>query len=72
MGGVKESISFTLRGIGYTLNRENVISTMKGLKPDWIKKYYMEIGGEHYPPKQVLSQARARAVTSPPFSRILA
>ncbi|MCK4318660.1 hypothetical protein KAW53_07855 [Candidatus Bathyarchaeota archaeon] len=57
MGDVKESMSFTLRGVGYNLSLESVISTMNGVKPDKITKYYVVIGGEHYPPKQVLSQA---------------
>jgi len=57
MGGVEESISFILRRTGYTLTTENVVSAMSGIRPDRITKYYVEIGGEHYPPKQVLSEA---------------
>jgi hypothetical protein len=55
MGGVKESMRFTLRGISYNLSLESLISNMRGVKPDRITKYYVEIGGERYPPKQVLS-----------------
>lgn len=57
MGYGKKSISFTLRGRDYTLSVGDVIASMKGVQPENIVKYYMEIGGEDYPPKQVLSKA---------------
>ena len=57
MKRVKESIHFRLRGKGYNLSIDDVISSMKGIRPDGIVKYYVRIGDMDYPPKQVLSES---------------
>ena len=57
MGDIKKSINFTLRGKSYNLSLESVTSAMNGVKPNRITKYYVDIGGDHYPPKQILSEA---------------
>jgi len=56
MGYSKEPISFTLRGIRYTLSVDQILSSMRGVRPERIKKYYVKIGSENYPPKQVISE----------------
>ena len=57
MGHVKESINFRLRGKIYNLSVDDVVSSMKGIRPDGIVKYYLRIGDMDYPPKQVLSES---------------
>lgn len=57
MGYVKESINFKLRGKIYNLSVDDVVSSMKGIRPIGILKYYVRIGDMDYPPKQVLSES---------------
>ena len=57
MGIAKKSINFKLRGKSYTLSLDDVVSSMKGIRPDGIVKYYVRIGDIDYPPKQVLSES---------------
>ena len=57
MGYVKKSINFRLRGKTYNLSVDDIVSSMEGVRPERIMKYYVRIGREDYPPKQVLSEA---------------
>ena len=49
-------MEFTLRGNICNLTRQDVEKTMNGVSPEQIKKYYVEVNGEKYPPKQVLAK----------------
>jgi len=48
---------FTLRGKSYEITKEDIIKAVEGIEPRPIRKYYVEINGEHYPIRQVLSVA---------------
>jgi len=48
---------FTLGGKKVFLNKKTVESSMKGIAPEAIKKYWVRIGHQHYPIKQVVSVA---------------
>lgn len=48
---------FNLRGKSFNLEKDEVIKVMKGIEPEQIDKYYVEIHGREYPIKQVVGQA---------------
>lgn len=48
-------LEFTLGGKKVSLNKRMVESSMKGIAPESIKKYWVQIGHQHYPIKQVVS-----------------
>jgi len=50
-------MEFTLRGNDYNLDRPDVEKAMKGVLPEPIRQYFMEVNGEKYPPKQVLAES---------------
>ncbi|MFB0562926.1 MAG: hypothetical protein ACETWM_17145 [Candidatus Lokiarchaeia archaeon] len=50
-------MEFTLRGNIYNLTRQDVEKAMNGVSPEQINKYYIEVNGEKYPPKQVLAES---------------
>lgn len=50
-------MEFRLRGNDYNLTRQNVEKAMKGVPPEQINKYYVEVNSEKYPPKQVLAES---------------
>ena len=50
-------MEFTLRASLFNLTRQDVEKAMIGVLPEQIRKYYVEVNGEKYPPKQVLSKA---------------
>jgi hypothetical protein len=50
-------LEFTLGGKKVSLNRKMVELSVKGIAPDPIKKYWVQIGHQHYPIKQVVSVA---------------
>jgi len=45
---------FTIGGNRVSLSRESVQAAMKGVEPETIKKYKVEIGGKWFPIKQVV------------------
>ena len=48
---------FILRGKAYVLIPRDVAAKMYGISPEEIRKYYVIIEGNKYPPKQVLGEA---------------
>jgi len=44
-----------LRGRDFDLSREEVEKGMRGVEPEPIRKYYVEINGRRYPIKQVIA-----------------
>lgn len=50
-------MEFTLRGNIYSLMKQDVEKAMKGVLPEQISKYYVEVNSEKYPPKQVLAES---------------
>ena len=51
------NIEFVLRGKPYVLSRQDVEKKMKGILPEKIIIYYVEVNGQKYPPKQVISRS---------------
>ncbi len=47
---------FILRGKAYVLTPRDVVAKMQEMSPEEIRKYYVIIKGEKYPPKQVLGE----------------
>ncbi len=47
---------FILRGKAYVLSPRDVVAKMHGISPEAIRKYYVIIEGNKYPPKQVLGE----------------
>jgi 5-methylcytosine-specific restriction protein B len=50
-------MEFTLRGNIYNKTRQDVEKAMKGVPSEQINKYYVEVNGNKYPPKQVLAES---------------
>jgi hypothetical protein len=50
-------MEFTLRGNIYNLTSQDVEKAMKGVPPEKIITYYIEVNSEKYPPKQVLAKS---------------
>jgi len=50
-------LRFTIAGKQVSLSKETVEQTMKDATPEPIKKWWVAIGGVHFPIKQVLSMA---------------
>lgn len=48
---------FTIRGVTVELNKEDVINSIRGVAPEPIRLYYVEIDGITYPVKQALGCA---------------
>lgn len=46
---------FILKRKAYEKSKEEVERIMSGVQPEVIWKYYVEINGVKYPPKQILS-----------------
>lgn len=47
---------FMIRGKIYRISKEDVIKSLEEVKAELARKYYIEINGEKYPIKQVLSR----------------
>lgn len=47
-------MQFTIKGKAFDINREQIVSSVKGRQPRQIKKYYVEVEGIRYPIKQVI------------------
>jgi hypothetical protein len=54
---MKSKINFIIRGDSISLNQKDVINAVKGLRPEPIRKYYIEIDSNRYPIKQALFAA---------------
>ncbi len=50
-------MEFILRGNVCNLTKQDVEKAMKGVLPERISKYYVEVSGEQYSPKQVFSKS---------------
>jgi len=50
-------MEFILRRNVFNLKRQDVERAMKGVTPEQTFKYYIEVNGEKYPPKQVLAES---------------
>lgn len=50
-------IRFTIAGKQVVLNKASVEEAMRSTTPDPIKKWWVSVGGVHFPIKQVLSVA---------------
>lgn len=50
-------LEFTLGGKKVSLSKRAVETSIKGIAPELIKKYWVQIGHQHYPIKQVVSVA---------------
>lgn len=67
-------MDFILRGKHFTVTPEEVAQTMQGTVPQPIARYHVAVGGQSYPPKQVLAQVTglpAIAFTTQDAYRIL-
>ena len=49
--------SFTLGGKSFDLSYEMVVKALRGIQPDTVQKYYIEVGNTAYPIKQVFAAA---------------
>jgi len=50
-------VKFTIRGVVYDIERNDVLKTLKGVEPEPFtrrSKYYVEVDGKKYPIKQVI------------------
>ncbi|RLI85855.1 MAG: hypothetical protein DRO98_06285 [Archaeoglobales archaeon] len=45
-----------IQGRDYDLSKEEVEERMRGVEPEPIRKYYVEINGRKYPIKQVVAK----------------
>lgn len=50
----------TIRGYKLNLARETVLSVAKTLEPEPIRKHWVEVEGERFPPKQLLDEILKR------------
>ena len=50
-------MEFILRGTNYSLLKQDVENKMKGIIPEQINQYFIEVNGKKYPPKQVLAES---------------
>ena len=50
-----KNLKFTIRGKNYELKKEEVHKKLKGVNPELIREYYIEIDNIQYPIKQVLA-----------------
>jgi len=48
-------MDFILRGVKYSLTRDEVRTRMEGIKPKPIRKYYVVVNRRRYPIKQVIA-----------------
>lgn len=49
-------MQFVLRGKSFIIDREDVKKAVRGLDPEAIRKYSVEIGNVEYPIKQVVAK----------------
>jgi hypothetical protein len=49
-------VRFILRGEALELNSEDVEIVARVRTPEPVRKHYVEVGGKHFPPKQLLEQ----------------
>ena len=61
---MKSTQNFIIRGDSFALSKNDVIKALRGLKPEEIRKYYIEVNGIRYPIKQVLFAAAKIALAS--------
>ncbi len=54
---MSESKTFTIQGQAFTLNQDDVVRALRGVRPDPIRKYYIKVGSTAYPIKQALAEA---------------
>ena len=52
-----KGLKFTIRGKIYELKKEEVHKKLKGVNPEPIREYYIEVDSIQYPIKQVLASA---------------
>jgi hypothetical protein len=50
-----KSLKFTIRGKIYELKKEEIHKKLKGVNPQPIREYYIEVENIQYPIKQVLA-----------------
>lgn len=50
-------VKFILRGNQYYLTKQDVEKAMEGVPPELIRRYYVVVNNEKYPPKQVLAKS---------------
>ncbi len=50
-------VSMTIRGRYHEISREQVIRASNSASPGSIKRYYVEIDGKKFPPKQLIRLA---------------
>lgn len=50
-----ESKTFTLGGKSFEISYEAVVKALRGIQPDTVQKYYIEVGNTAYPIKQVFA-----------------
>jgi hypothetical protein len=48
-------VKFVIGGRSLETNSGAVVAAVEGLEPDAVRKFEVEIGGVHFPPKQVLA-----------------
>ena len=48
-------MKFTIRGKFYELKREEILKKLKGVTPELVREYYIELDNTQYPIKQVLT-----------------
>jgi len=51
------SVDFVLGGKRYSLTHEGVVESLRGQEPHEVRRYYVEVQGRRYPPKQVFELA---------------
>lgn len=54
MPPIRESISVTISGSRYTLDRATVEERVRGVLADPVKDHFVVVGGRRFPPKQVI------------------
>ena len=57
-------MKFVVGGEEFEFSRQRVENAMKGIPPESIQKYVVELLGTVYPPKQVFAQISGRSRTS--------
>jgi len=51
---------FTIQGVSLALSSKDIVDSLKGVPPEQVRLYYVEIDGVAYPIKQVLGKALDR------------
>ncbi len=50
-----KSKSFTVGGRSFELSYEDVVKSLRGVQPETVQKYYVEVGNTKYPIKQAFA-----------------